>query len=338
MSTVVNAGSGDAPLTTTPRKRGRLRTAHDAHIWESMLRSWQRSLRSNNRAEGTIHVYGQSYRRLMEWALDDDLGGGITDPEDITRKHLEAFFAYELVDRPKPMKASTVANDFRQLRVFFGWLAAEQDEDDPRSVMRNMTAPTVPTKKVDVFTDEELRALLATCRGKTFVERRDTALLRLLLDTGVRRAELAGLTLDDVDLDAQVIEVLGKGSKYRDVAFGAKTADALDAYLRARAKHRDRNKTDALWLAVAPHRGALRIDGIRQIVERRAAEAGVEEAFPHKFRHTAAHAALSAGMSEGDAMRHFGWSSRSMLDRYGASAAQARAVATARRLSVGDRV
>jgi site-specific recombinase XerD len=330
------------PATGVPT---RLSPVGDSSIWDSMHRSWVRNLRSKNRGEGTIRTYTQSYRRFVVWALDPDLGGGITDPEDVTRADLESFFAYELTEyvtwKGGRMKASAVAVDFRQLRVFFGWLAAEQDEDDPRNIMRNMSAPEIPKHRVEIFTDDELRALIGACAGTDFTARRDTAMMRLLLDAGLRRAELTGIEVDDVDLDAQTVEVLGKGrggGKSRTVAYGAKTAEALDRYLRVRAKHKDRNRTQALWLAGYPRRGALGYEGVRQMIERRAADAGLADVFAHKFRHTAAHAALSAGMSEGDAMRQFGWDSRTMVDRYGAAAAQDRANASARRLSVGDRI
>lgn len=345
MSNFVNSEAAvlaDRQTDPTTGAPNRLSPVGDTSVWDSMHRSWIRNLKARNRAASTIKAYTQTYRRLVVWAIDPELGGGILDPEDMTKDNLEEFFAYELNDyttwRGTPMKPSAVALDFRQLRVFFGWLASEQNEDDPRNIMRNMSAPDVPKHRVEVFTDEELRALLATCAGSEFVARRDTAIIRLLLDAGLRRAEVAGIEVDDVDVDAQVVDVLGKGNKPRTVAFGAKTAEALDRYLRVRAKHKDRNKTQALWLAGYPHRGALAYEGIRQMIDRRGREAGLDDVFAHKFRHTAAHAALSAGMSEGDAMRQFGWESRQMVDRYGAAAAQDRANASARRLSVGDRI
>jgi integrase len=61
--------------------------------------------------------------------------------------------------------------------------------------------------------------------------------LRLLLDTGVRVSELCGLVLTDVDLDRELAYVTGKGSRPRVVPFGAKTAQAVDRYLRVRALH-----------------------------------------------------------------------------------------------------
>lgn len=99
-----------------------------------------------------------------------------------------------------------------------------------------------------MLTPVELRWLLDTCTGPGFPEHRDSAIIRQLLDTGMRRAELAGLTVEAVDLDALHVLVMGKGRRPRVVPFGVKTAQALDRYLRVRAKRR--------WPRAEPH-GAL---------------------------------------------------------------------------------
>ena len=75
-----------------------------------------------------------------------------------------------------------------------------------------------------MLTDDQLRRLLKACQGRAFADRRDTALLRLLLDTGMRRAEIAGLGVGDVDFDHNVALVLGKGRRPRACPFGRKAA------------------------------------------------------------------------------------------------------------------
>jgi integrase len=78
--------------------------------------------------------------------------------------------------------------------------------------------------------------------------------------------------------------------------------------------------------------------GIAQMIERRCERAGIGRIHPHQLRHTAAHVWMANGGGETDAMRLFGWKSRSMLSRYGASAADERARDAHRRLALGDRV
>jgi integrase/recombinase XerC len=100
-----------------------------------------------------------------------------------------------------------------------------------------MRPPQLPEQPVEVVGPDHLARLLKTCEGRDFSSRRDTAII-LLVDTGMRRAECAAMTLDDVDLDQQIVWVLGKGRRPRALPIGRKTAQALDRYLRTREGHR----------------------------------------------------------------------------------------------------
>jgi site-specific recombinase XerD len=104
--------------------------------------------------------------------------------------------------------------------------------------MSTLSPPTLKMKPVPVISDEELVALLKSCAGEEFSHRREEALIRLLLDCGVRVSEACGLRFDQLDLDQGMAIVKGKGSKVRPVYFGARTARALDRYVRVRAHHR----------------------------------------------------------------------------------------------------
>jgi integrase len=180
--------------------------------------------------------------------------------------------------------------------------------------MEHIKPPRVPDKPVPVLREDELRRLLKTCEGRDFYSRRDNAMLRLLIDTGMRRGELAGLRVEDVDFDNGVVHVVGKGKRPRACPIGRKTAQALDRYLRSRGDYSAAARGPALWLGQS---GPMTADGVNQVVEVRAKAAGLEGVHPHMFRHTFAHQWLSDGGQEGDLMRLAGWRSRTMLGRYG---------------------
>lgn len=107
----------------------------------------------------------------------------------------------------------------------------------------------MPEQPVPVLTDDKLGALLDACASKRFAARRDTAIMHTLLDTGGRLSEAAGLRVDDVDFDLDVLHVMGKGRRGRAVPFGKRTGLALDRYLRARVRHACSDDT-SLWLGI----------------------------------------------------------------------------------------
>lgn len=175
---------------------------------------------------------------------------------NIERGYVEAFVA-DMLTKWKP---ATAANRYRAVQAFCKWAVGEGEI--AISPTAGMKPPTVPETPPDVITDEQLRRLLKTCDGKTFEERRDAALLRLLLDVGLRRAECAGLRLADIDFDRNVANVIGKGRRPRACPFGKKTALALDRYLRMREQH-PVAALPALWLG---RRGPLTANGLYQTV------------------------------------------------------------------------
>ena len=211
------------------------------------------------------------------------------------------------------------SNQYRALQQFFKWLAAEDQLPDP---MAGLAPPRVPDKLVPVFTPGELTRLERACAGRSFAQRRDTAIIAVLTATGIRLSELAGLRYGDVDLWQREITVRGKGGKDRIVKIGHQAARSLDRYLRARARHAQARRP-RLWLGVN-NREPLTAAGIYQMIARRGRQCGVD-AYPHRFRHHFSHTWLDRGGPEGDLMELAGWSSPQMLRRYGASARSARA-------------
>lgn len=99
-----------------------------------------------------------------------------------------------------------------------------------------------------VLSEDDLRALLGTCASRSFEDVRDQAIIRLLADTGMRRGELLGIEVDDLDLDGAVALVTGKGNRGRACPFGRKTSLAVDRYLRVRRRLPHAVAERPLWL------------------------------------------------------------------------------------------
>lgn len=283
----------------------------------SYMAPFTRYLRAQDIVQGTIDKYCLAVRQLGDFL---ELHGYSTSVVEIQKSHLQEYMVSVLA----AWKSTTANTKFYGLKTFFNYLL--EDEEIRWHPMQGMSAPPAPAPEVPVLSNDVIDALLKTCKSPSFEDRRDAALIMLLLDTGGRVSEVTNLTLADIGDGAA--RVMGKGRKPRTVFYGVTAARALDRYLRARDRHKDARYTDALWLG---KRGVMTRFGIRDVLERRSDMAGVSRVHAHQFRHTFAHSWLADGGQETDLMRLTGWSSRSMLQRYAASAADERAAESYRK-------
>ncbi len=288
-----------------------------------LMPSFQRHLRAENKSPRTVESYTEALRRLHDFLSARGMPVALAS---ITREHVEAFMEDQL-DRLKP---SSARSRYASLRQFFRWCIEDGERTDSPMPPR---PPKVAEQPVPVLSEEELRALLRTVDKEAgFYGRRDAAILRLFIDTGARLSEVANLTVDDVNLDTGTVNFLGKGGSIRINPLGSKSIRSLDRYFRVR---RELSSARSLWLGRS---GKLTSYGIAEMVKRRAAQAGIGEIHVHQLRHSAAHYLRLAGADDDAVLRLMGWRDRSMLHRYGASAADERAREVHRRLSPGDRL
>jgi integrase/recombinase XerD len=296
---------------TAPRPRSRQTKHLDAGMFQAEINSFALRLAAEGKAPKTIRTYTEA----VQWFAAAGLQAGRGGWEQVTSGDIQRWMAW-LLGR---YSAAYASNQYRALQQFFKWLAAEDQLPDP---MAGLQPPRVADKLVPVFTPYELSRLERACAGRSFTQRRDTAVMAVLTATGIRLSELASLRSGDLDLWQRELTVRGKDGKDRIVRIGHQAARSLDRYLRARSRHAHARRPQ-LWLGVG-NREPLTGAGIYQMIARRGRQAGVD-AFPHRFRHHFSHTWLDRGGPEGDLMELNGWTSPQMLRRYGASARSARA-------------
>jgi site-specific recombinase XerD len=291
-----------------------------------LLPRFIRSQRLAGRADITIHLYQFSVRRL---AGHLSANGMSTLVRDISQHEIEDFLA---TLKEGGMEGSTVAKYYRNLQAFFRWLADKEYLEDHPNPMARVKCPRYEEKSVAVVEPALYDKLLSTCDGKDFVSRRDRAVLAFLWATGVRRGELVAMNVGDLDDVHMTARVKGKTGERRVVYEEA--ADDIDHYLVARAKLPWAQKTEALWIG---QRGPWTSSGVRDMIKFRLERAGLPHIHPHQFRHTVAHNWMADDGGETDLMRLMGWRSRAMVQKYGSSAAEERALEAARRMAARRR-
>lgn len=288
-----------------------------------LLDSWLLALRAERKSEKTVATYSDGVRAFLRWAADKGI-----EPT-LTRDCVNNFIT-DLLDAG----AEGTTARARQLAVrrFSAWAASEGEIDHDE--LAHLKPPKIDTKVVPELDEDQVRALIAACQGRSFVDRRDEAMVRFMLETLARIGEVIAMTVDDVDLrEGLAIVRRGKGGKGRRVPFGPQTGRALDRYLRMRRGHRLAD-SGRLWLG---DRGAtLGYPGARKALLARARAAGIADFHPHVLRHTGSGRWLGAGGSETGLMAIAGWSNRSMIDRYSKASSERRAAEEARRLGLGD--
>ncbi len=284
---------------------------------ELLRKSFLRYLRAEGRSQTTIRRYDLTVRQFQGFSRQMGF------PSAVTREHVAHF----LSQRRDTKAANTVRNDHIALSRYFQWLVEEGElRDNP---MVHLKAPPLEEKIPDPYSDEEVRLMLKTCRGRDLESVRNAAIIMVLLDTGLRASEFCSLQMADVDLDSERIVIRGKGNRYRLVRLGYRAQVAVDRYLRIR-----RSERPELWLN---RRGQpITADGLYQIIERVCGKAAVPKPGVHRFRHTAATKMKDLGMGEQELMDIMGWSTYAMALRYTRSTAKDRALRAHRQFSPAD--
>lgn len=178
------------------------------------------------------------------------------------------------------------------VKSLLNWCVENEEGNVSTRTINKIKLPRLEKSQVSMFTQEELRRLFLACDHSPF-PKRNRALLSMLLDTGVRAAELVydssrpeertGLLIEDVYLTVMhpYISVMGKGRKPRELPLGQQSKATLRLYIR---NYRDNLENPYVFLSRTGE--ALTVRGLESTLEELGKTAQVSEIYPHKFRHT----------------------------------------------------
>jgi len=197
--------------------------------------------------------------------------------------------------RARGLAPATVERKAAAIKSFHRFLVREGiTENHPTS---RLQLPKVPERLPDALSIDQAEALLSQPFPDGPVGLRDRAILEVLYGCGLRASELVGLDTADVDLEAGLVRVLGKGSKERLVPVGGMALLALEAYMRAgRPYLRSQRSASASGPAVFlnTRSGRLTRQSIHRLVHRYGAKVGLD-LHPHTLRHSYATHMLEGG-------------------------------------------
>ena len=186
-------------------------------------------------SEHTQKTYAALLKKFTDWAAKE----GLKDWNEVESKHLTAFLLHER-ERPlinekiksaRKLSSETVYLEIAALRAFYRF--AENEKKLPVNVAENLSLPRRWKRLPKALTDREITQLLAPETPETPQSLCDQAALELAYASGLRLAELRGVRLEQLHLEAGFINVIGKGNKERVVPVGRQAVAAINHYLEA---------------------------------------------------------------------------------------------------------
>ena len=200
------------------------------------------------RARGLLPTTIQGLRLYLDPLADPAIGLDPGTPlTEITRldvlRYLEKRFDPEL--RGRSYSVNTHRNAIRQLKSFFRWAHALGYTE--KFTLEGLRPPRPDQKLILPLTDHEIVKIFETIKALSKHKLRNGSVFALMLDTGIRRSEIARLKKSDIDLVAQTVRVYGK-KKERVVGFGTRTAELLSLYAGHFSSKRPGAGSDHLFL------------------------------------------------------------------------------------------
>jgi integrase/recombinase XerC/integrase/recombinase XerD len=249
-------------------------------------------LRGNT--DKTVTGYRGFLRRFCEWMASV----GVTNLADLSIYRIneyQLFIDRKPCDRKGDEKLTkrSVQTYIRHIKCFLAFCHAEGFIDEP--LHQKLRTPKAERPIIEILTDEEVREVLS-CFTRSETGLRNTAVVLIMLDCGLRLAEVAGLKTGDINFQKGYLTVMGKGRKGRIVPIGLKVRRALMSYIHKRRKA-DKLVDDQFFF-LTRHRKPMTTACIATMMTHLKKEASIPRLHAHLFRHTFATNFLVHGLGD----------------------------------------
>ncbi len=238
--------------------------------------------------EKSLQAYNRDLKDWLAFAEEKE--------REVTSPLIDSILSLFMVDmHDRGLSPSTIARKTSALRGFYRFLLKEGHiEKDPTELLER---PKIGKTLPKVLTRQEVEEILKQPNLKTPFGLRDKAILEVLYATGLRESELIDLNLNNLNLEAEFISVVGKGGRERIVPIGSFAIDAIKQYLDKGRNKLCKDITERT-LFLNPLGNPISRMGLWKIIRKYALAAGVmKDVSPHIFRHSCATHMLEAGAS-----------------------------------------
>ncbi len=262
-----------------------------------------------NLEQATMEQYQKVLKRFDKFCN----AKGITDSSQINagvmREHIGGLSS--------TMGAVSIKIHYMTLKVFFGFLKRDEVIDD--NPMLRVETPKLPKRLIQAFSKTDISKLLNAFDKNEFLGFRNYTIMCILFATGMRRGELIKLCLSDIYFELDIIKVIGKGNKQRNIPLTQTLRKVLVKYLTKRKEYVEQLRLNKCPYLIINNKGerltATTISGIFSDVGKDYEMKDVRVS-PHTFRHTFAKFFLLNGGDVFTLQRILGHSSIETTRRY----------------------
>lgn len=253
----------------------------------NLIQGFILSCRTEGKSPRTVEWYDSFLTRFYHFLNSNGLPASL---DLIEKQHIRAFIHYLQTDAKTPycgksLSPFTIQGYVRSLKSFFSWLVREEYLDS--NIMTSIPVPKAPSKIVNTFSSEQLKKLITICQVSDNNSCRNSAIILLMLDCGIRVSELVNINLSDVNMNEGFIKIrIAKGGKERLVPVGSVILRVFWKYIN---QSRPKPLTDRIDRLFLNSNGLpLTKNGIQQMLRRLGKNAGISgvRCSPHTLRHT----------------------------------------------------
>ena len=216
-----------------------------------------------------------------------DFNTDIINMDDVVaREYLEYLYS-------KGISRNTISRKLSAIRSFYNYLLKERVVE--KNYFRDISNPKKNRSLPKYIKNVDLEKMFSCFDVNKILDQRNLLIIEMLYATGLRVGELVNIKVNDIDINNNIIKVLGKGSKERFVFYGSYAADILDIYLNdGRVKLLKNKNSD--YLFINKNGGVLSSRYVRKIIDDVVRKCEIDyHISPHTLRHTFATDLLNAG-------------------------------------------